>query len=184
MTFHTLLSGAAFAALALVAAPAAAATCEDLAGVKLPDGVVESATPTAASDSIALGGSMPGLPAPAAFCRVKVRLMPTASSDIGVEVWLPEKAAWNGKFLGAGNGGYGGGFMGPFLMMRGGVVTLPMSGSSILVNSNNTLSSSKFAGSVTSSANTPLAPPPIPEARMVFQSVPIFASATSGVAST
>lgn len=121
MTFHTLLSGAAFAALALVAAPAAAATCENLAGVKLPDGVVESATPTAASDSIALGGSMPGLPAPAAFCRVKVRLKPTASSDIGVEVWLPEKAAWNGKFLGAGNGGYGGGFMGPFLMMRGGV---------------------------------------------------------------
>lgn len=119
-TVRRLLQGAAFAALASMAAGSAAAgTCEDLKGAKLQDGVVESATPTAANDSIALGGALPGLPAPAAFCRVKVRLKPTASSDIGVEVWLPEKAAWNGKFLGSGNGGYGGGFAGPFIMMRG-----------------------------------------------------------------
>lgn len=121
MTARLFLSGAAFAALALAAAPAAAASCEDLKSVKLPDGVVESATPTAATDSIALSPTLPGLPAPAAFCRVKVRLKPTAGSDIGVEVWLPEKAAWNGKLLGTGNGGYGGSFAGPFIMMRGGV---------------------------------------------------------------
>jgi len=115
------LQGAAVAALIGGAGPATAATCEGLAGMALADGRVESAVATKPSDMIALGGTMPGLPAGAAFCRVKATLKPTLSSDIKVEVWLPPAEAWNGKLLGAGNGGYGGGFGSPFLTMRGGV---------------------------------------------------------------
>ncbi len=49
---------------------------------------------------------------------VKLVLNPAAGSNILVEIWLPEKAKWNGKFLGLGNGGAAGkinpgGFIGP-----------------------------------------------------------------------
>ena len=40
------------------------------------------------------------------FCRVVLRLKPTADSDIGTEIWLPAK--WNTKLLAVGNGGWGG----------------------------------------------------------------------------
>ena len=43
-----------------------------------------------------------------AFCRVAATLAPTPESHIRIEVWLPPAAAWNGKFLGTGNGGAGG----------------------------------------------------------------------------
>jgi feruloyl esterase len=42
-----------------------------------------------------------------AFCQVSASLQPSRESDIRVEVWLPA-AGWNGKYLGLGNGGYGG----------------------------------------------------------------------------
>jgi feruloyl esterase len=47
----------------------------------------------------------PKLPA---YCRVAATLRPTSDSEIKIEVWLPEAAAWNGKFKGTGNGGWGG----------------------------------------------------------------------------
>lgn len=40
-------------------------------------------------------------PTRASFCRVQGVI----ESEIGFELWLPAKAAWNGKFLGAGVGG-------------------------------------------------------------------------------
>ena len=43
-----------------------------------------------------------------ASCRVKAVLRPTGGSAIGVEVWMPLDAQWNGKYLGTGNGGLGG----------------------------------------------------------------------------
>jgi feruloyl esterase len=119
-----LLRGAALGLLAATCAAGmaqAAPSCEGLAGAKIADGVVESARPTAASDTIVLGGGMPGLPAGAAFCRVKLRLKPTPASDIQAEVWLPAAGAWNGKLLGGGNGGYGGSLAGPIIAMRGAV---------------------------------------------------------------
>jgi hypothetical protein len=98
-------------------------SCEGLAGLKLGDGgVIESAKSLAATDSVPFGGPLPSLPAGAAFCRVHARFKPTPSSDIQVEIWLPPASAWNGKLLGAGNGGYGGGFGGPFLTMRTGLL--------------------------------------------------------------
>jgi hypothetical protein len=41
------------------------------------------------------------------FCRVLATLKPTSDSDIKVEVWTPT-TKWNGKFQGAGNGGFAG----------------------------------------------------------------------------
>jgi feruloyl esterase len=52
-------------------------------------------------------GVYPNLPA---FCRVTATLRPTSDSDINIEVWMPF-SAWNGKFLGLGNGGFGGIFL-------------------------------------------------------------------------
>jgi len=121
---HALMRSAALGVLAATCAAGAARaapSCESLAGMKVADGVVESARPTVASEVITLGGGMPGLPAGAAFCRVKLRLKPTPASDIQAEVWLPATASWNGKLLGAGNGGYGGSMAGPIIAMRGAV---------------------------------------------------------------
>lgn len=42
-----------------------------------------------------------------AFCRVTLKITPSADSNIAVEVWLPEQH-WNHKFLGVGNGGFAG----------------------------------------------------------------------------
>lgn len=42
------------------------------------------------------------------FCRVAGVSRPTSDSEIQFEVWLPEPAAWNGKFQGIGNGGFAG----------------------------------------------------------------------------
>jgi len=42
-----------------------------------------------------------------AFCRVQAVARPSSDSEINIEVWLP-LAGWNGRYLGAGNGSYGG----------------------------------------------------------------------------
>ncbi len=42
------------------------------------------------------------------FCRVQGVSKPSADSDIRFEVWLPEPAAWNRKFLSTGEGGFAG----------------------------------------------------------------------------
>lgn len=41
------------------------------------------------------------------FCRVQAVVAPSPGSHIELEVWLPA-SDWNGRLLGAGNGGYGG----------------------------------------------------------------------------
>lgn len=42
------------------------------------------------------------------FYRIRVEVKPVPGSNIIVELWLPEEGAWNGRFLGTGNGGGGG----------------------------------------------------------------------------
>lgn len=42
-----------------------------------------------------------------AFCRIAATIRPTKDSEIKIEVWMPS-SGWNGKFLGVGNGGWGG----------------------------------------------------------------------------
>ena len=99
------------------AVPAAAATCESLATLALPQATVtaaEAVAPGAFTQPGGRGGNpFADLPA---FCRVAATLKPTAESDIKIEVWLPApraegapgNTAWNGKFLAVGNGGWNG----------------------------------------------------------------------------
>lgn len=85
------------------------AICAGIAGLNLPDVTIDAATPTAKGTAWATG-MPPGRGQPAAtsrpFCRVQGRIEGT----IAFELWLPAKAEWNGKFLGAGVGGAAGTF--------------------------------------------------------------------------
>jgi len=42
-----------------------------------------------------------------AFCRIAATIKPNVDSEIKIEIWMPS-AGWNGKFLGIGNGAWGG----------------------------------------------------------------------------
>ena len=92
----------------LAALPSAAASCESLADLKLPDTTITLAQTVAAG-----GFSLPEGPAPPlfrnlpAFCRVVAEVKPTKDSDIRMEVWMPV-SGFNGKFRGQGNGGFAG----------------------------------------------------------------------------
>ncbi len=90
-----------------LARPAAAQSCEDLASTSF-DGVTVTAAQSVPAGSYAApsGTTYPGLPS---FCRVAATLTPTVESDIKVEIWMPsDPHAWNGRFVGTGNGGYAG----------------------------------------------------------------------------
>jgi feruloyl esterase len=102
------------AGIILVGVPAAAATCESIASLALPDGTVTSATLVAAGAFTPPSGSTMGGPggpavfkAAPAFCRVTATLTPTPDSDIKIEVWMPAEN-WNGKLVGIGNGVWAG----------------------------------------------------------------------------
>jgi feruloyl esterase len=87
-------------AVGIGASPAGAATtCASLLKLSLPDTTI-----TAAAPYDGVFGKLP------AFCRVTATLRPTSDSDINIEVWMPF-SAWNGRFLGLGNGGFGGIFL-------------------------------------------------------------------------
>jgi feruloyl esterase len=76
-------------------------TCETLRTTKL-----EGMTVTIAERIEA--GAQPNYPRLPPFCRVAATLRPAADSEINFEVWMPEATAWNGKYEGTGNGGWGG----------------------------------------------------------------------------
>jgi feruloyl esterase len=84
-------------------------TCESLSALTLPDTTITSAAATPAGPFTAPGATAttaaPTLPA---FCRVAATIKPTADSHIRIEIWLPPVDAWNGEFLGTGNGGAAG----------------------------------------------------------------------------
>jgi feruloyl esterase len=98
-----------FLALCLAAASgvlsARAESCANLAAMTMPGTVVTSATAVAAGPFSANTSSPREFPA---FCRVLALAKPVMDSEIHIEVWLPTAQAWNGKFLGTGNGGYSG----------------------------------------------------------------------------
>ena len=96
---------ALFASLAAVCVPAAAANCEGLATLALPNTTISTAASVVAGDfTPPEGGGLKGMPA---FCRVAGVIKPAADSNIQFEVWMPA-SGWNGKFQGIGNGGYAG----------------------------------------------------------------------------
>ena len=97
----------AFALLAAAQSPSTA--CDALGALKLPDVAITAATAVEAGAFRAPGAAATAaaMNTPA-FCRVAATLTPTPESHIRIEVWLPPAGAWNGKFLGTGNGGAGG----------------------------------------------------------------------------
>ncbi|MBV9443823.1 MAG: tannase/feruloyl esterase family alpha/beta hydrolase, partial [Acidobacteriaceae bacterium] len=82
-----------------------ASDCSGLAQLSLPHVTVVTAAPVEAGDfTPPYGNTLHKLPP---FCRFAGVLKPSADSYIRFEVWLPA-SGWNGKFLGAGNGGFAG----------------------------------------------------------------------------
>jgi feruloyl esterase len=81
----------------------AAANCADLTAVSLPHATVTAA-------AVQPVGSLQ-------VCRAQVTSRPTADSDIRIEVWIPLGAAWNGKFVQVGNGGFAGAIPQPLMML-------------------------------------------------------------------
>jgi feruloyl esterase len=98
-------------ALALLAALCAASAadaspCTALNGLKLENSLVRSAEDVPAHESLTLAGR-PYADLPA-FCRVSATTGIDRHSNILVELWLPQREAWNSKLLGTGNGGFAG----------------------------------------------------------------------------
>ena len=99
--------------LTVLSLPVLGATCDSLLSLQLPDAAIDTAQVVAAGTfAMPAGAGQPnggpnfkGLPE---FCRVAATLKPSGDSDIKIEVWLPNPAAWNGKYLGVGNGGRAG----------------------------------------------------------------------------
>ncbi|MEP7338057.1 MAG: tannase/feruloyl esterase family alpha/beta hydrolase [Acidobacteriota bacterium] len=91
---------------ALMSGPVAAATCEGLADLKLPNTTITAAQSVAAG-GFRLAGATAVYKELPAFCRVAGVIKPTSDSEIKFEVWMPS-AGWNGKFHGIGNGGFAG----------------------------------------------------------------------------
>jgi feruloyl esterase len=92
-------------AVGIGATPAAAATCASLAGLMLPETTITAAESVPAGTYKAPNGQVfTDLPA---FCRIAATLTPTSDSNIKIEVWMPY-SGWNGRYLGTGNGGFGG----------------------------------------------------------------------------
>lgn len=100
------------------AGPSAAASCESLRDLRLPDTVIRSAESIPAGGFAAMGAMRsPDLPP---FCRVVASVRTEPGSDVGVEIWLPA-AGWQGVFHGNGNGGFGGVLAGGYGPMTAGL---------------------------------------------------------------
>ena len=86
----------------------AADRCDALRTLKVPAVTIVSVANIRKDESIALpwGGEPAKLGA--AACRVSAIARPSVDSLIRLEVWIPEGAAWNGKYLQVGNGGFAG----------------------------------------------------------------------------
>ena len=98
------------ASTVLGAGMARAASCDSLASLKLPDTTITLAQSVAAGTFTPPGPAQAAAtakPVPVAFCRVTGSIKPTADSNIGFEVWLPQ-SGWTGRYESVGNGGFAG----------------------------------------------------------------------------
>src|SRR5580698_519733 len=110
---NSLILVGAFGLSAFISEAIAATTCDKLGSVPLEHAVVTDArlVPEGPGQApITPGGPPP--PLLPAHCSVQLDLRPTADSLIKMEMWLPPADKWNGKFLGAGNGGFAGSIQG------------------------------------------------------------------------
>jgi feruloyl esterase len=96
--------------LFIAASAQAQQSCESLASIKIPNVTITSAK------SLDKGWELPvqegfistkaGIKVTVPFCRVEAFSAPSSDSHIGIEVWLPLAAGWNGKFYAVGNPGF------------------------------------------------------------------------------
>lgn len=105
-----------FVAVAMIRgeALAAAASCVSLMSLSLARTTITSAQVVAAGAFEPSRGPAEGPPRACAgakslpeFCRIQGVSKPSTDSHIEFEVWLPV-SGWNGKYQGAGNGGFAG----------------------------------------------------------------------------
>jgi hypothetical protein len=102
---------------AVVAAPtvSAAASCESLASLEIPDvssitaksfpgGTFQPPDPTGFVPTPQQPHASPPIPGLPAFCEVSIVVEPA----IHIEIWLPLPSAWTNRFRGVGGGGYAG----------------------------------------------------------------------------
>jgi len=82
-------------------------SCAGLAATALPQSRILSAELIPAGTLSIAGVTVSQFASLPEFCRVQIRSTPSSDSEIGIEVWMP-MAGWNGRFLGTGNGGFGG----------------------------------------------------------------------------
>jgi hypothetical protein len=85
----------------------ASAACPDLAGQAIPHVTIKTAERITAG-SLPVPGERTIIPDLPPFCRIAGTIRPSNDSDIQFEVWLPDEANWNSRYLGAGNGGFAG----------------------------------------------------------------------------
>lgn len=90
-----------------VASCAARAACPDLASQAIAHTTIQSAA-TVTEGELTPPGLSSAIKLLPKFCRVTGTIRPSTDSDIRFEVWLPEESDWNGRYLGAGNGGFAG----------------------------------------------------------------------------
>jgi feruloyl esterase len=89
--------------------------CAALSQVLLPDTEIVSASVQSPNEPVVSVGvrgagearTPVSVTVRSSFCRVAGRIRPEPGSDISFEVWLPLDA-WNGRFMGVGNGGFAG----------------------------------------------------------------------------
>jgi hypothetical protein len=89
--------------------------CEALSSTKVANTVLRATYVTTKDDLKAIlgqGGARSNNAlldaAPIPFCRVEATITPAPGAEIKSEIWLPPTDKWNGRFLGAGNGGAAG----------------------------------------------------------------------------
>jgi len=90
--------------LFLLAPAFGAQDCPSLAKLEL------EGTTIARAEAVPAGGAVEGVktwPGLRAFCRVAGSIKPSSDSNIQFELWMPQPG-WNGRFFGAGNGGFAG----------------------------------------------------------------------------
>jgi feruloyl esterase len=108
--------------------PAAAASCESLRSLSLPDTTITSAQPIAAGAFTPPAAGRGGAASPfsnlPAFCRVQAAVKRSGDTDVKIEVWLPAQG-WNGDFQPAASGFGGGtiGYGGMSQILRAGAAT-------------------------------------------------------------
>lgn len=105
------LFAALFAAFTFASLPGfAQQPCESLKSIKIPNVTITSVTAGRPGYELpGQAGAMGNVPATkisVPFCRIEAFSAPSSDSHIGIEVWLPDAANWNGNFLAVGNPGF------------------------------------------------------------------------------